>query len=278
MKLRKTAALSTLALAATTLVATGGTATAATTSLAYACTVPILGANTFDTVVDTSAPATAKVGDKIKTVTSKVAVSASMMGAAYNLGARSVAGSADVTIKVGGSPVTVTLPIPKTQIPATGPLNLTISGPLNAVLRKAGVVKVDAGKYVAHMNIFTADGSPLGILPKADVPCTPPTGVSLTANTVQVAKTTTKTKVKAKAVGKGMAKVTVKVKGSKPGGKVKVTLKGAKKVTKKAKVKQGKAVITVKKLKKGKYKITAAYSGDKANKASKGTGKVRIKK
>lgn len=96
-------------------------------------------------------------------------------------------------------------------------------------------------------------------------------------------KTTAKAKPKKLKNKKKTAKVKVKVtaKGTTPSGKVKITLKGKKKVLAQGKLnKNGKVTLKIKGkwLKKGKNKLVAKYLGNKQVKASKATFKIKRKK
>ncbi|WP_110206561.1 RCC1 domain-containing protein [Nocardioides daejeonensis] len=90
-----------------------------------------------------------------------------------------------------------------------------------------------------------------------------------------------KTAINKVKVKKSKATIKLKVTSSTgtPTGKVKVEVKkGKKKVfSKNVKLKNGGAKVVLKKLKKGKYKITAKYAGSKAHKASNAKGKFRVK-
>lgn len=293
-----TASVGALAVSAVALIGPG--ATAATAELPYACKIPILGNKTFKVTLDTDAPATAPVGSKIANLSVNVVPDPSALKTAYNLGARQFEGETTFNVSVGGTNYSVKATTPRSQIASDGsvpPTKATL--PLGATLPTAGTVKVTAGKIDIHQKVYDKDGKPFSLSPEAQIPCTPPGG-DLTVDTVVVGaggpttppttpptttptpqpavKATTRTRVKAKFVRRGTVRVTVAVKGGKPTGKVKITLKGKKKVTKKAVLRHGKATVMVKKLKKGTYKVAAAYAGSATTKASHGTARVRVRK
>ncbi|WP_235737549.1 DUF6801 domain-containing protein [Nocardioides alcanivorans] len=244
--------------------------------LNYTCEVPILGAQQFVTTL--SAPATVEVGAQ-PTLNADVEVPEGLVSSLRDLlGGKSVMGDADAQVIANETPATASLKIPKTAVPASGSLVVKASGKLAlpgsaAVGSTAALV---AGDYTVNLTVNT-DGDPLGPLA---VPCTLDEGQDNAIGTVKVVKAGSKSKVTAKGK-KGKAVVKVKVASTtsvKATGKVKVTLKGKKKVTKNVKVnKKGVAKVAVKKLKKGKYKVTAKYAGDKNVKASTAKGNVKVK-
>lgn len=277
-----------LALGSTT-VLMAGTAHAASADLGYSCKIPILGAKTFQVSLDTDAPDTATVGDSIKNLSVNVVPDPSALKLAYTLGARQFEGETTFTVNVGGTDHDVKATTPRSDIASDGsvpPTSATL--PLNAKLTAAGPITVRAGKIQIEQKVYDKDGKPFAMSPSASIPCTPPADADLTVDTLTVKgvtppvtppvkpKAKTVTVLKAKA-GKARIKVNVRVKHA-TSGKVKLTLKGPKKVTKMVALKKGKASVVLKKLKKGKYKLTAAYQGTKTTKPSKKKGSVRVRR
>lgn len=103
---------------------------------------------------------------------------------------------------------------------------------------------------------------------------TPPTPTKATSETT--------VKVKGKKVAGAKMRFVVKVKasdGSKPSGKVKIKVKGKKKMTAKVTLKNGKAVLVLKKgLPAGKYKVVAVYPGSDTVDGSRDVAKFKVKR
>ena len=272
MRLRKTAAVSVLALAAGS-IGFIAPATAATDSLPYECNVPILGKKTFNTTAAVT-PATVQFGQKF-TVGAEVTVPKDLGDTAYSLlQAREFGGNAVVNFDVSGAAKKLTLPIPSTKI--VKGQDTVVKPSLKVAADKVGSATYTIGDYEAQMQIKKADGteSPFTI------PCAAPAEGNKVAGTVNVTKASTTSKIKVKgAKKKATVKVTVKGKfGTKATGKVTIKVKQGKKTkTVKAKLKRGVATATVKKLKKGKIKVTSVYKGDKNHLGSKGKGAGKVK-
>lgn len=269
MRLRKLAAVSTLALAAAGLTAVTAPAANAAGSGAFVCTVPIFGTPTdfeFATAGDTNLPATMAPGQAAPVTGSlTVTVPANLAELAYSaLEARTADGTTNWNVSTGPSAGV----IPSTPIKQTGPLVLTV--PLSAGTFKApasGSGSVTVTGYTGQIKLKKADGTEAMTI---DATCKPKAGalvldtVAVKAPPVVAAKTSTSVKAKG---AKGKATITVKVAGAKTG-KVKIAVKGKKKVNKTVAVKNGVAKVTLKKLKKGKYKVQASYLATPTAKAS----------
>ncbi len=272
MRLRKTAAVSVLALAAGS-IGMIAPATAATAPTDFTCTTPI-GDRTFVTTVDTDLPTSVEYGGSVSgTSTSTVEIPDDLMDLARNvLGAESADGT--TTWKEGAADVVK--PVPSTPIPDDGPLVLSASGPIAAMKAdKVGKMAYTVASYTGAISLKNGAGAEAIAI---NTECTP--AAAPTADTVNVTKAKTKTTAKVKGKKKkAVVKVSVKAThGTKAGGKVVVKVKQGKKTTKaKGVVKNGKAKVVVKKLKKGKAKVTVAYKGDKNHAGSKGKGKTKIR-
>lgn len=277
MRTVKTAALASLALGASSLALVAAPAHAASAPLAFSCAVAGT-TQAVSTVIDTDAPATAEAGTSIANLSATMDVPEGLVTTLNGLQVANVEGAADVTLKVGGEARTVTVTVPRTPVPATGSMKISVTGALGAALAKAGVTKVEADKYTAKLKLTKADGTPAAV-PAADLACTPP-AADLTVDSVTVTKATTTTTARAKAKKKGKAVVKVRVAGADATGKVVVKAKPKKGKAVKAKgtVANGKATLKLKGLKKGKYKVSVTYKGDANNNASKDKTKLKVKK
>lgn len=240
--------------------------------------------------MDTDLPATTEVGAaKSATLTATAHMDAELAGLLYLVGARKVDAKIDGSVQANTAVHTYSAE-QKAIANTEAAFDVKFSSPLAPAVAAAtpGPVGVKSGNFSLVVKLYDAAGDPLAApLDSVNLDCSPdPSKPASVIDTMTVnapapapAPAATKTTVKAKAL-KGKAKVTVSVAGKAASGKVTVSLKGKKGKAKKATgtVKNGKAVVTVKKLTKGKYKITAAYAGDAANAASTGKGKVTIKK
>lgn len=251
---------------------------AASAPLNYECTTP-LGAQTF--VATFSAPATVPVGGSVALSTS-VVVPEALAGQLYTLaGARTLSGTATGDGTASGVPVSVQQTIAPTAVPASGSMTVVAKGgaAVSATVPVGSKLALTAGDFSVNLVGKRADGSGSLLSPYA-ISCAQVDGQDAAIGTVTVVKTTSKTKIVAKG-GKKKATITVTVKpGTKVAatGKVKVTVsKGKKKVTKNLTLKSGKASFVAKKLKKGKYKVSAVYAGDKNVKGSKSSTSVKVK-
>lgn len=267
MRLRKLAAVSTLALTAAGLTAVAPTANAVSPTVNLTCNA--LGSDfTFTGVFDTNLPTSTTYGKKSAYKLSATltipqdlsSLAASVLEAKYAQG--------DATFKVGGVDLKVALA--KTPVDGSKPLALPISGNGSFAANKVGAHKIVVGNGVANVKFVKADGS---VLPLDNIACTQ---AGALADTITVAKASTKSVAKvATKGGKGKATITVKGQnGTKATGKVAIKI-GKKSFA--GKVKNGKATIKVKGLKKGKNKVVVNYKGDANHKPSKKTSTVKVK-
>ncbi|WP_418062797.1 DUF6801 domain-containing protein [Pimelobacter simplex] len=280
--LRSFAAAGILGLTASSAVVLGATAPASAAKIALSCEVPVLGTKTFAVDITTNAPANAAPGSSLTPrITSKITVPADIADLMRGfLGANAIAGTVESVVKVDGVAQTTTITIPRTNVPASGPVVLTGTGQLSSIAAgpAGGRHTIAAGAQNVAMMLFQP-GSPDGSL--FPVPCAPAAGQSTTISTIAVRGAST---TKAKAVfsaKKHKATVSATVSSTPAAtGTVTFTLKrGAKKVkTVRASVVRGKATATFKKLRqKGKYTVTAAYSGSSTVAPSTGTAKLRVR-
>ena len=275
MRLRKIAAVSSLALAASVL-GTVAPATAQSAELNYDCKLPSLegfglGQLQFPTTFDTAFGSAATFGET-KAITVKVAVPSDLSNTLANLKG-TLEGTLQGKASFGGQVVTYTAQIAKQTAVAGQPMVVTATGKIAAA--KPGATSVVAGDYTANLKAVVDLGS--GPAPMdVQATCAAPAEGDKTIDAVNVAKASTKSTIKvATKKGKGTATVTVKGQnGTKPGGKV--TVKIGKKAFK-GTVKNGVAKIKVKGLKKGKNKVTGKYTGDKFHAGSKIKGNVKVK-
>ncbi len=251
-------------------------ASADSASLNYTCERPLGSSNL---TASFAAPATVPVGGSAA-VTTTVVVPEDLAGLLASVGVATVEGSAVGKATVNGLPLDVPQVIPVTSVPAAGSMTVKASGKLAvpATLPVGTELAVTAGDFTVDLDGKTADGQPSLLSPYA-ISCVQDPEQNNEVGTVTVVKAGSKSKVSAKGAKK-KATITVKVKSTTTvaaTGKVKVSLKGPKKVTKTAKIKNGVAKVTVKKLKKGKYKIATKYAGDKNVTGSNGKGSVKVK-
>lgn len=279
--LRSVSAGAVLGLTATTAVVLGTTSSASAASIDFDCTVPVLGANTFSVDVTTNAPASAPAGTSFSpTVTSIMTVPdalADTMRLFFNPDA--IGGTVQATNLVDGVAVATTITIPRTSVPADGPISLTGTGVMPAITAgpEGTTHQIAAGAQNVGMTLFSgATGSPF------DIPCTPAAGqntvIGKVTTTAAPASTTTLKAKYAKKSHKAAVTATVAAAGANPTGSVTFTLKkGAKKVKTVTKaVAGGTAKAVFKKLtKKGKYTVTASYSGSVG--ASSATTKFKVR-
>ncbi|MFD9892368.1 DUF6801 domain-containing protein [Amycolatopsis sp. NPDC059027] len=151
-----------------------------TKNLTYSCTFPLVGPQDVTGKVAITLPDSGTAGQRIApgdlnisvTLQDNIVGALRAFGTAYAQGT----GAADVDANYDGKQLTLGIPglnIARADIPPSGPLTTTISGPMpNLVVYKAGTITLRAGQqFNAKVDTRKADGTPtpLGIL---DVPCT----------------------------------------------------------------------------------------------------------
>lgn len=178
-----------------------------------------------------------------------------------------VASAAKTFGAAGNIPVQVT----SDGAPAAGTVTVNAGGNVSTLALSNGAASVavpatlGAGSYAVSVT-YNGDGA------------TSPSTVGSTLS-VSKAKTTSTLKLaksKIKASKKAKATVTVKISGSSLKASGKVTLKAGSKTIGTGTVKNGKATITLKKLKKGSYKVKATFAGG-SNYGASATKTVKLK-
>nr|MCW2727423.1 hypothetical protein [Aeromicrobium sp.] len=164
-------------------------------------------------------------------------------------------GAAGKTFGVAG---TIPLSVSAAGVPASGTVSVNVGGSVSnvALSNGAAVISVPAtlgaGSYQVTVSYGGDAANNVG-----------PSSASSTLS-ISKAKTTSTMKLsksKVKANKKAKATVTVKISGSSLKASGKVTLKAGSKTVGKGTVRNGKATITLKKLRKGTYKIKATFAG-----------------
>jgi hypothetical protein len=190
-------------------------------------------------------PANSKftASDSLPTTVKVVAASAVTLGAGGKT--YGVAGTIPVTVTSGGAP-------------AAGTVSVNIGGSVTNVALSNGSAAIGVPATLG------AGAYPVTVAYSGDAANN--IGGSTASGTLSVSKAKTtstlklsKSKIKAKK--KAKATVTVKINGSSLKANGKVTLKAGSKTVGTGTVKNGKATITLKKLKKGSYKIKATFAG-----------------
>lgn len=262
----RVAVIATLALAGAglTMGLAAGPAGAASGTITYTCTTP-LGASDIPVTMDSTLPATMAPGATADyDLTAGVEVAASLVDAARDLlGAATVEGSVAATGDVNGAPVSGTLAIPVTALPASGALPLSAAGTGGQVAPTApGTLTLKSGNFTADLLFKKADGSTAYDL--QDMACvvkiaTP--AQNTTVDTVKVVAPSTTALALARsttAYGQAMtATATVGSAFTAPAGSVVFTV-GGKTITKT--ISAGKATVTLPTLNAGKtYAVKATY-------------------
>jgi hypothetical protein len=130
---------------------------AATGPVSYACTSTATGAFTATVEVD-GAPDTVAAGAPIA-VTTKITLPDSVRASLYATGARSVDGTAQLTVSGPAMPRTVAHTVARAALGDSGPVQLTATGALT--LSEAGDVVLAAGALAPTLQ-FYAGGQPSG--------------------------------------------------------------------------------------------------------------------
>ncbi|GAA3521105.1 DUF6801 domain-containing protein [Nocardioides daeguensis] len=278
-----------LGLAASTAVVIGTAGAASAATLSYDCTVPILGQKTFATDITTNAPATVAPGSSVTpTVTMTMTVPDDLAGAFRGM-ADQIEGSisAGHTVDAAAAPTSIT--IPRGPVPASGQIVLTGTGTMPTITAgEAGSTRtIAAGPQQVTMKLFK-DGEPAALMPVADLSCTLAPGQSTVISTITAAgggtagpgATASSTTVKARYAKKSRkATVTATVTPASATGSVTFTLKkGTTVKTQTVAVAGGTAKGSFKKLKPGRYTVTASYSGAGGTVgASSATTKLKVR-
>jgi hypothetical protein len=180
----------------------GGPAQAASASLTYHCTTsPNVGEYDVSAVVDTNAPATLGSGLSTPiTVTSDVTVPATITTLLTDSGATNVSGTSSTTGTVNGVARASTLAIPKTPVPASGPMHVIGTGAGGTITGgDAGTsILLGAGNFSATLTGYDDAGNVKVGATTFTCVLTPPTGQNLLVDTVGIVTTPTTTTLSVK--------------------------------------------------------------------------------
>lgn len=271
--------------AAVLAVATAGLrADAATGNLAYGCTLPVLGKSTFLIDQDTNV-STVYLGRSARPVLTtraqipedKVSLIASALKAKYT------DGTITALLKSNGVETPVSQVIPKTALPASGPMTLVAQGALAALAPKAvGSMTYLPGDLRITLNFYETANGPKSAEFK-NLPCAMPKNDKV-VDKVAYAKSPSKvtpsaTYAKSAKKVTAVARVTA-VSGVVPTGKVTAVLyQGAKKLKAiTADLAGGKATAVFAGIKtKGSYKVVITYAGSPTVNGSTGTKALSVR-
>ncbi len=203
--------------------------------------------------------------------TSAVAFTASKSGSATVTVLKTSAISVTAVAKTFGQAASIPVRVTADGAAASGSVTVNAAGTVSTVALSNGSASIGvpatlgAGSYGVSVT-YNGDAA---------------TSSSVVGSSLSVAKAKTATTLKlskksVKAGKKAKATVTVKLSGSALKANGKVTLKAGSKTVGTGTVKNGKATITLKKLKKGSYKIKATFAGGSSYNASK-TKTVKLK-
>ncbi|GAB3161421.1 DUF6801 domain-containing protein [Amycolatopsis sp. NPDC004378] len=192
------AAVGAVGLVATALVV-GAQASAAdpiSLTLNYHCTLPLVGSQSLKVVINTDLPTTVNTGQPtgafdIKAVST---INADTVAGLSLIGATTIEGTATAAATVAAPslnlPVNVPITLDKTNIPASGELNINASGKTPSLtFTQAGQAKITVGDLQLKVTPRKADGSVTGITPDGtiDAPCTQDAGQNNTLATITIA-------------------------------------------------------------------------------------------
>lgn len=173
----------------------GGADAAEVTGLKYDCKA--LGGNidagVWTADISADLPATIKVGEKVKgpkfnvDVTTSTGIADTLRGV---LQAKSVSGTAEATYNASVN-MKANLTVPKTAVPASGPITTKASGTGEDLTgTRAGDVVVTAGNFSVKLDVEKQDGS---VQKDVDVTCTLKTGQNAKLATIKVLPASTTT-------------------------------------------------------------------------------------
>ncbi|MEU8634620.1 DUF6801 domain-containing protein [Amycolatopsis sp. NPDC048633] len=184
-------------LVATALVAGAQTSAADPVSLTlnYHCTLPLVGSQSLKVVINTDLPATVNTGQPtgafdIKAVST---INADTVAGLSLIGATTIEGTATAAATVAAPgltlPVSVPIALDKTNIPASGELNINAAGKTPSLtFTQPGQAKITVGDLNLKVTPRKADGSVTGITPDGtiDAPCTQDAGQANTLATITI--------------------------------------------------------------------------------------------
>jgi hypothetical protein len=192
------AAVGAVGLVATALVV-GAQASAAdpiSLTLNYHCTLPLVGSQSLKVVINTDLPTTVNTGQPtgafdIKAVST---INADTVAGLSLIGATTIEGTATAAATVAAPglnlPVNVPITLDKTNIPASGELNINAAGKTPSLtFTQPGQAKITVGDLNLKVTPRKADGSVTGITPDGtiDAPCTQDAGQANTLATITIA-------------------------------------------------------------------------------------------
>ncbi|NBH06138.1 DUF6801 domain-containing protein [Amycolatopsis sp. SID8362] len=199
---KKTAVAAAAATAAVGLVASalvlGAQASAAdpiSLTLNYHCTFPLVGSQGLKVVINTDLPTTVNTGQPtgafdIKAVST---INADTVSGLSLIGATTLEGTATAAATVAAPglnlPVNVPITLDKTNIPASGEMNINAAGKTPSLtFTQPGQAKITVGDLNLKVTPRKADGSVTGITPDGtiDAPCTQDTGQNNTLATITI--------------------------------------------------------------------------------------------
>ncbi|UOX89005.1 hypothetical protein MUY14_46340 [Amycolatopsis sp. FBCC-B4732] len=192
------AATAAVGLVATALVLGAQTSAADPISLTlnYHCTLPLVGSQSLKVVINTDLPTTVNTGQPtgafdIKAVST---INADTVAGLSLIGATTIEGTATAAATVAAPslnlPVNVPITLEKTNIPASGELNINASGKTPSLtFTQPGQAKITVGDLNLKVTPRKADGSVTGITPDGtiDAPCTQDAGQNNTLATITIA-------------------------------------------------------------------------------------------
>ncbi|WP_410631910.1 DUF6801 domain-containing protein [Amycolatopsis sp. cmx-4-83] len=192
------AATAAVGLVATALVLGAQTSAADPISLTlnYHCTLPLVGSQSLKVVINTDLPTTVNTGQPtgafdIKAVST---INADTVAGLSLIGATTIEGTATAAATVAAPslnlPVNVPITLDKTNIPASGELNINASGKTPSLtFTQPGQAKITVGDLNLKVTPRKADGSVTGITPDGtiDAPCTQDAGQNNTLATITIA-------------------------------------------------------------------------------------------
>ena len=191
------AAVGAVGLVATALVV-GAQASAAdpiSLTLNYHCTFPLVGSQSLKVVINTDLPTTVNTGQPtgafdIKAVST---INADTVSGLSLIGATTLEGTATASATVAAPslnlPVSVPITLDKTNIPASGEMNINAAGKTPSLtFTQAGQAKITVGDLNLKVTPRKADGSVTGITPDGtiDAPCTQDSGQNNTLATITI--------------------------------------------------------------------------------------------
>ncbi|WP_370967796.1 DUF6801 domain-containing protein [Amycolatopsis sp. cg9] len=164
-------------------------------TLNYHCTLPLVGSQSLKVVINTDLPTTVNTGQPtgafdIKAVST---INADTVAGLSLIGATTIEGTATAAATVAAPslnlPVNVPITLDKTNIPASGELNINASGKTPSLtFTQPGQAKITVGDLQLKVTPRKADGSVTGITPDGtiDAPCTQDAGQNNTLATITI--------------------------------------------------------------------------------------------